>query len=843
MSVIDQRFIAEKNEMRVEDLVQLCNALVISSKNPLMATIQVAGLFKDLGNVYLADHAEYSKYSSNFTQIALRLIDDFPSDQLATIFLEQQDSNGKSPLSEAQRSENLYFFENPRVSRICEMMWLAPDFMARKDNLSVTSSWFHFVDYLVTNPYQLYTSPYGKFWLRAVFFGFFLFSFSFFIAFETRLIFSSIETISISEHLVYWQGVAFLLNELAELQEVSIKLDIWHVLDLFNYFTISFLFIIRVVLSANYTSNKIKIDCPGDYNQCPEVITYMFTVSIVCISLWVKSLYIFVIDPKLGPLLRTMKKLTRDLTNFFWILFVVWIGFLLAIYSLNRQDGLWIVPNYENFTNALLYTFGIFVGQFSFSDVNTTITNTEIAMLVSILYMLFVLMGMIALVNLLVAMMTRTYSRVQELATQEFLFGKACTVLEYYHRGQVFPPPFSAPLSLIASVVYLIYLARKRVSRQDKFADKLRRDSDALAMTLDAGLIDPKVAKQLLKECYADADYDWSRILEKRHYLEYIHSKKNFKPWRCANCHYFNLSDTYAHLLAYILSRDPSFEKKSVKLISSTSRICRVCKRTQRSITDWSYTFQLVSYWYFLLQFCVPGFILRVLFSLYYAIEHRLYSISHQKVEYQKIKVDEVEVRSTRNIKAMTSGKHDLKSPVTKTHDDKTKLLRKQWALENLSKHSVEEQDASIKVRELDQLCKDIQILLAFVVKSTPNCQNSDSRVSETIANMVSKQYSHKIEKNKRHTAFKKKPQQSSDGDETKRNDSQLGSIPESMNEEKGLFTTASLADDRRDGSVAGLYAEANVFRGSLMEKIQRDLAVQKAKDGDDDLHIDDDDD
>jgi hypothetical protein len=394
ISVVYKRFMDDRNEIQVEDLVKLCNELILSSSNPLMTSIQVAGLFKDLSNVYLADSQKHLKHSENFTQNALRLIDDFPSDQVAMVFLEQRDAQGRSPLSEAQRFENMYFFENPRVVRICEMIWMSPDFMSKRDNNCLQDS-FQYLESCVDNPYLFFTSPFGKFSLRALLYWIFLISFSFTIAFNTRVYFKSIQTITRAEYYVYVQAVAFLMTEIGELAGKTIKLDIWHCLDLISYTILTFLFGLRIYLRFHFTTAKIFNECPGNFDRCHTVIVYMMTVSIVCILLWAKSLYIFVISTKLGPLLRMIRKMGRDLTNFFWIFALIWIGFFLAIYSLNREDKSWVVPGFENGFNAFLTTFGMFIGQFSFQDLHNSIDNFSINTVVSILYIAFAFLGMI----------------------------------------------------------------------------------------------------------------------------------------------------------------------------------------------------------------------------------------------------------------------------------------------------------------------------------------------------------------------------------------------------------------------------------------------------------------
>ena len=60
----------------------------------------------------------------------------------------------------------------------------------------------------------------------------------------------------------------------------------------------------------------------------------------------------------------------------------------------------------------------------------------------------YVMISNVLLVNLLIAMMSETYSRVKENALTEWMFDRLGGVLEMVERMHVVPPPFSLPILL-----------------------------------------------------------------------------------------------------------------------------------------------------------------------------------------------------------------------------------------------------------------------------------------------------------------------------------------------------------------------------------------------------------
>ena len=66
------------------------------------------------------------------------------------------------------------------------------------------------------------------------------------------------------------------------------------------------------------------------------------------------------------------------------------------------------------------------------------------------------LVSNVLLVNLLIAMMSETYSSIKENADVEWKFGRVSQVIEAMERTHALPPPFSLPLMLVRFLWWMI---------------------------------------------------------------------------------------------------------------------------------------------------------------------------------------------------------------------------------------------------------------------------------------------------------------------------------------------------------------------------------------------------
>jgi len=145
----------------------------------------------------------------------------------------------------------------------------------------------------------------------------------------------------------------------------------------------------------------------------------------IVLLLWLKVLPFLSVFQSTGPLIRTMSKMMSDFIQFLAVYVLFWIGWAIAFYVLlGRQTGDNALPQYADIWMSLLTVFRAVTGDFGFLD--GVIDNYQI---VYILFVLYVLLAGIMLLNLLIAMMNTSFNLVLYVSEKEWLMIRASFIL------------------------------------------------------------------------------------------------------------------------------------------------------------------------------------------------------------------------------------------------------------------------------------------------------------------------------------------------------------------------------------------------------------------------------
>ena len=114
-------------------------------------------------------------------------------------------------------------------------------------------------------------------------------------------------------------------------------------------------------------------------------------------SMWLRVLLIFRGSEFLGPFLKVIQKLVKNMATFFLLYMIILISFasvgnLAFFYS----------DNYANLFEAFITLFGSSIGSFDFKVLNTLFGKVFLA--------IFLIISLIMLLNLLIAILSATYS-------------------------------------------------------------------------------------------------------------------------------------------------------------------------------------------------------------------------------------------------------------------------------------------------------------------------------------------------------------------------------------------------------------------------------------------------
>lgn len=593
---IEALTLTELKQVKAEHLAEVCKGIIRGGRFPLITTLHVAGLFRRLAQVYLSDSADYMVQYAAFTTTVLNLLDDFASDQIAFLFLDEENPREQTALSVALATNNTALLSHPRVTRLFDYLWGVPDFMALESlgEQDRTSAY----RMLLFHPKDYFRLPLGKFIIHTFNYMLFLALFSYFIAWKSVPLDAAF---SGAEALVYAMAAGFTASALGELSSEGPEYfaSEWNVIDSFLYLSFVVAMVARGLALASQSTSAFL------------TLVYRLSVTSICVLLWVRMLYIFVIHPTLGPLQRVIFRLTADIRNFVVLLAVFWFSFTSAFYYLLHDWS----EDFADWTDSLLTTLVGMLGQFDFEDL-FRIPNKFTRGFAQLAYCLFLSLGLIVLLNLLIAMMTKTYASVKDDSARSFLFEFAKLTHEYDKRPHYLPPP-------LAALVYLWVLPLFAMIRvcciQSRTARKESKDDQFVALELqpleeDLQAMKEEVIVRLSAEDMASDDLvELVDALEPRHLRTVVQEFAQFSSWRCGYCLHWNNYPTFHILLQYLKERDPTVESQSIGLVSTQSRLCINCMRLKHPISSLVYYRVQASYYTFMALLWVPLLLLSII--------------------------------------------------------------------------------------------------------------------------------------------------------------------------------------------------------------------------------------
>ena len=167
-----------------------------------------------------------------------------------------------------------------------------------------------------------------------------------------------------------------------------------------------------------------------------------FTISVLCIAVWLRLLGLMVISPDLGPLILMVKEMRTDLRRFMFLCAAFVLGFGASISALVLDDH---GSSIDSIYDALHSTLQGIIGT---QDMEPVTTSWE----VELVYTVYLVLAQVLLLNLLIAMFSSTYERIKENEIDEWRVARAQIILEYSHavRGV-----FELPLLNLLSLAFL----------------------------------------------------------------------------------------------------------------------------------------------------------------------------------------------------------------------------------------------------------------------------------------------------------------------------------------------------------------------------------------------------
>ncbi|XP_064609759.1 transient-receptor-potential-like protein [Liolophura sinensis] len=164
-----------------------------------------------------------------------------------------------------------------------------------------------------------------------------------------------------------------------------------------------------------------------------------------------RIIYLFQANQHLGPLQISLGCMLIDIAKFLFIFFLVLTSFACGMNQLYWYYGL-SENNQSGAFNSLLMSYRtLFWSLFSLTQLKD-IKNDEggqpyTEIIGELMFMIYHAMGIIVLINMLIAMMSNSFQDIENHADREWKFARSKLWMGYFDEGCTLPPPFNLIIS------------------------------------------------------------------------------------------------------------------------------------------------------------------------------------------------------------------------------------------------------------------------------------------------------------------------------------------------------------------------------------------------------------
>ncbi|XP_055386618.1 transient receptor potential-gamma protein-like isoform X2 [Condylostylus longicornis] len=314
------------------------------------------------------------------------------------------------------------------------------------------------------------------------------------------------------ELLILWWVSGLIWSEIKQLWEVGLQEymnDMWNVIDFITNSLYVATAALRVVSFIQVRTEMHAIDLPREkWNDWDPMLISEGLFSAANIFSSLKLVYIFSVNPYLGPLQVSLSRMVMDIIKFFFLYVLVLFAFsnglnqLLWYYAdlekkrcpeltgnanLTNGTDLNACTVWRRFSNLFETTQSLFWAVFGLIDLD----NFELDGIKTftrfwgmLMFGTYSVINIVVLLNLLIAMMNHSYQLIAERADTEWKFARSKLWISYFEEGGTCPPPFNiipTPKSLWYAFKYLksTFCAHSTAARKEHLKTIKKREKQA----------------------------------------------------------------------------------------------------------------------------------------------------------------------------------------------------------------------------------------------------------------------------------------------------------------------------------------------------------------------------
>eukprot|EP00485_Elphidium_margaritaceum_P015088 CAMPEP_0202731060 /NCGR_PEP_ID=MMETSP1385-20130828/186951_1 /ASSEMBLY_ACC=CAM_ASM_000861 /TAXON_ID=933848 /ORGANISM="Elphidium margaritaceum" /LENGTH=2462 /DNA_ID=CAMNT_0049397343 /DNA_START=90 /DNA_END=7479 /DNA_ORIENTATION=- len=440
-------------EKRLEEMAQ---NVMIGSQYPICAGLRLSKWFMDIAKYDVAREKCFEAISESFIDAAFDYLDLIKSDHMATIVLEvRSDIEGMNAIEMGLEFQLKKFVTNQRIERITTSIMNDFEFLRpvnKKEAFEIDPLSVQLVWRKMFYP-QFYFTPLGTYVSEVFLYFTYLALFTFLSVQHIRVY----DTMALSETIFWIFNVGYVLNEVQSIWTTGLK---QYYSDAQNYFdtVISAIFVTSIVIRIYaLASGPPCSDEPETEADCwhKGKLNTVFVVlwASASITLWLRIINFCTLSHSLGPMVAMIFRMMGDIATFFTIMLILFVAFAMCL-MFTLGD---VLPEqFGSPTSAAATLFLALLGEFDFDYLGTADISNGIFYFAYGVQLLWLVIGSLVLLNLLIAMMAKTFDTVEEDATWAIIYSRYQLALDRDTLPCFMPPPLNVPVMVLMVIFYAI---------------------------------------------------------------------------------------------------------------------------------------------------------------------------------------------------------------------------------------------------------------------------------------------------------------------------------------------------------------------------------------------------
>eukprot|EP01083_Nonionella_stella_P230215 814042_1 len=443
----------ELSRYESEQVDKITQNVVIGSKYPVCAALRISTWFKDRAVYDVSRAEEWIRISESYVEAAVDYLSNIRSDHFATILLEcKSDIENRSALDMALDYRVTSFVKNNRVERVANSIMNDFEFL-RIENISDAFE----IDEITLGSLikkledsHFYFTPLGTFITE-------LMLYIIYLALFTYLSISGFRVYDAmgSDELLFWvMNMGYVFNEAQALISDGVK---EYYEDRTNYMDtcISLLFCTSLAIRITGFAQGASMHCvpePLCYQDSTIYTMFMILWSLATMLLWMRLFTFMILSHSLGPMVLMILRMMKDIATFFKIMLVLFLGFSMCLMYVLKD----VHSDFESPFTSTLTLLRALLGDFDFGafanaeDVNDSLLYYGIAVM-----LIYLVIGSLVFLNLLIAMMAKTFDSIQDDTTSAIVFSRFQLAMIYDNNPAFMPPPLNVLAIAFFALFYL----------------------------------------------------------------------------------------------------------------------------------------------------------------------------------------------------------------------------------------------------------------------------------------------------------------------------------------------------------------------------------------------------